>query len=147
MFIWIRELRDAFKKSFFFPLVGDFYSTRDLLGKGLGLRLGPGLDNFLLSLLSIHCFCLSLFIFALVNWGIFDNLIKMLFKGWSHVSEVMIDEKIYWSVSSNHKTSVFKCTWTWLKGMHHMSDKSCNAKMKGIRFIYLQKNIAPQSIF
>ena len=34
-------------KSFFFLFVGDFYLTWGLLGHGLGLGLGPGLDNSL----------------------------------------------------------------------------------------------------
>ena len=33
-------------KSFFFPFLGDFYSTWGLLGQGPELGLGPGLDNF-----------------------------------------------------------------------------------------------------
>ena len=32
-------------QSFFFPFLGDFYSTWGLLGQGLGLGLGPGLDK------------------------------------------------------------------------------------------------------
>ena len=34
-------------KSFFFPFLGDFYSTCGSVGTGLGLGLGLGLDNIL----------------------------------------------------------------------------------------------------
>ena len=42
---WWTMCVSPWSKSFFYNFLGDSHSTKSLLGQGLGLGLGPGLDN------------------------------------------------------------------------------------------------------